>query len=253
MITTEQKKIDDGFEIVFVIDRSGSMGGSENDVIGGFNTFVAQQKKDGGSKLSMVQFDTTYGDPAFWRKPIEEVKELDRSSFVPRGGTALFDAIGKSISRMKEWQSKGEVTGKVMFVIQTDGEENASSEIITRDQLIKLIDDAKNNLGWEFTFLGAGIDAFSAGGGLGISLGSTVSSTKVSGSMSNSYKFANSNTRAYRSSTEYDSDLIGEMQRATLDGDESLMDTLTARADSLVDQKLTQIIKPDNKDETNES
>lgn len=250
MITTEQKKIQDAFEIVFIIDRSGSMGGSENDVIGGFNTFVAQQKKDGGSKLSMIQFDTVYGDPAYWRKPIEEVAELDRAGYTPRGGTALFDAIGKSISRMKEFVSNGDVTGKVMFVIQTDGGENGSEEIRSHSQLVKLIDDAKTNLGWEFTFMGADIDAFSASRSLGIAAGSTVTSTKAAGSMSNSYKFANANTRAYRVGESYDSNLVGEMQKATLTGDEGAMDVFLAQASAQVDAKLTQIIKPeDTKDE----
>jgi uncharacterized protein YegL len=149
--------------IHFVLDRSGSMWETLNDTIGGFNAFIEAQKKDGNGEcnMSLHQFDHEY-ETIYTNKPISEVDLLDNKTFVPRGQTALVDAIGRTISNASS--STDEV--KNIVVILTDGEENASKEY-KYDTISKMI-QKKETEGWEFVFLGANQDAIKTAACLGI-------------------------------------------------------------------------------------
>lgn len=142
---------------IFILDRSGSMETCWDDTIGGFNSFVSEQKQFGG-KLTLVQFDHEIME-SFSETPIEDVKPLTRSTFKPRGSTALLDAIGKTI---KKYDSMANPT----IIILTDGYENAS-HTYTKPHIKDLIEQ-KTKDGWTFMYLGANQDAFSEANSLGI-------------------------------------------------------------------------------------
>lgn len=153
-------------EIVVVLDRSGSMSNMVTDAKGGFATMIEEQKKLGQDCLvTLVQFDDQH-EMVYGRKKITEVPPLE---LVPRGSTALLDAIGRTIHQV-EAGLKMDPYRKVIFVIITDGQENASVEF-NLGQVRKLIEGQKD---WSFLFLGANIDAFAEGGLLGIDAGFTV-------------------------------------------------------------------------------
>lgn len=150
----ENEKID----IIFLMDRSGSMYGSENDTIGGFNSFIEKQKKEEvDAKVTTILFDHGY-EVLYKRKDLYDVKELTRNEYYVRGSTALLDAIGRTITSMDR-----EVENKVLFVITTDGYENSSVEF-TRKQIKNMI----NSHNWEFIYLGADIDSYAEASTIGI-------------------------------------------------------------------------------------
>lgn len=157
-------------ELVFILDRSGSMGGLESDTIGGFNTMLEKQKKqEGEAHITTVLFDDRY-EQIHDRFPIAQVKALTSKDYYVRGGTALLDAIGKTIQQMALIQKhlpEEERAEKVIFVITTDGLENASREY-SRSQIKQMIETEKERYGWEFLFLGANMDAVKEAGSLGI-------------------------------------------------------------------------------------
>jgi uncharacterized protein YegL len=157
-------------ELVFIIDRSGSMGGLESDTIGGFNAMLKEQRAvEGEAVVTTVLFDDRY-ELLHDRIDIRAVAPLTSKDYTVRGGTALLDAVGKTISKIREAQ-KGTAEDyraeKVMFVIITDGQENASrkhSAASVKEQ----IEHQKEKHGWEFVFLGANMDAVAEAGRLGI-------------------------------------------------------------------------------------
>ena len=153
-------------ELVFILDRSGSMGGLESDTIGGYNSMLSKQKKEKTGKVSVttVLFDDQY-ELLYNQVPIEKVSPMTEEEYYVRGSTALLDAIGKTVMQVKANQDKKEI--KVLFVIITDGMENASREY-RADQIKKLIEERKEKNNWEFLFLGANIDAIGAAKDLGI-------------------------------------------------------------------------------------
>ncbi|MGE5473947.1 MAG: vWA domain-containing protein [Ignavibacteriales bacterium] len=156
-------------EIIFLLDRSGSMGGLESDTIGGFNAFIEKQGRFKGKTIvTTVLFDDRY--EILWNGiDANEAKLTDNEYFV-RGRTALLDAVGKTIldvgyrlSKIKE----DERPGKVIFVITTDGLENASCEF-TYEKVKELIIHQQEKYNWDFMFLGANIDAAKEADSLGI-------------------------------------------------------------------------------------
>lgn len=149
----QQKETD----IVFLLDRSGSMGGLESDTIGGYNSYIASQKSK-NAKVTTVLFDDQY-EIIYQRKRINEIKPLTKKQYFVRGCTALFDAIGKTIELMEKENPK-----KLLFIITTDGLENASTKY-TKSQIKELIEGHKN---WEFMFIGANIDSYEEGNSIGI-------------------------------------------------------------------------------------
>lgn len=155
-------------ELVFILDRSGSMGGLESDTIGGYNSMLSKQKKEKTGKVSVttVLFDDQY-ELLYNQVPIEKVSPMTEEEYYVRGSTALLDAIGKTVMQVKANQDKKEIKDKVLFVIITDRMENASREYRV-EQIKKLIEERKEKDNWEFLFLGANIDAIGAAKDLGI-------------------------------------------------------------------------------------
>ena len=158
-------------EIVFILDRSGSMGGLEGDTIGGYNAFLKkQQGEEGDARITTVLFDDRY-ELLHDRLDIRAVSPMDETQYFVRGSTALMDAVGKTIHKIAGVQrrSKPEYrAGKVIFVITTDGQENASREF-SAAEVRRLVERQKKEYGWEFIFLGANIDAAETAGQIGIS------------------------------------------------------------------------------------
>lgn len=148
-------------EMVFILDRSGSMSGLESDTIGGFNSLLKKQREEKGEALvTTVLFDDTY-QLLHDRINIKGIEPITSREYYVRGTTALLDAVGKTIQKIVNVQrntSKEEQAENVMFVIITDGMENASREY-SYDKLKKMIDHQKEKYDWEFLFLGANIDA----------------------------------------------------------------------------------------------
>lgn len=157
-------------EIVFLLDRSGSMGGLESDTIGGFNSFIEKQSKlDGETIVTTVLFDDRY--EILWNGINVNKIKLTDSDYYVRGSTALMDAVGKTILDVGYRLSKtseDERPGTVIFVITTDGLENASREF-TKEKVKELIQHQQEKYGWEFIFLGANIDSTKEASDIGIS------------------------------------------------------------------------------------
>jgi len=157
-------------EIVFVLDRSGSMYPIAEDTIGGFNaTLESQRKHEGEAYVSTMLFNSKLS----WlhdRMPISEVKPMTAADYCPNGVTALFDALGRSIEHIEnihKYARREDVPKRTMFVIMTDGLENASLQFRRED--IKRMIRKKKRKGWEFIFLGANIDAAAEACSIGIS------------------------------------------------------------------------------------
>ena len=156
-------------EIVFILDRSGSMGGLESDTIGGFNSMLRdQKKKEGKAFVSTVLFDHE-SIVLHDRIPVENVPEMTDSDYTVRGCTALLVAIGdavKHIGNIHKYARPEDVPEHTMFIITTDGLENASRRYNSKE--IKALIEKKKKLGWEFLFIGANIDAIETAGRYGI-------------------------------------------------------------------------------------
>ena len=160
-------------DITIVVDRSGSMASIKDDAEGGVNSFIAEQAKaDGEATLTLVQFDTEYE----FVHQAANVKGLPPYKLIPRGGTALLDAVGRAIAETGERLSKMEESQRprlVAFVIVTDGHENSSKEF-TLAKVREAISHQRDQYQWQFTFLGAGESAFQAEA-MGIHKGDTSS------------------------------------------------------------------------------
>ncbi|SDB18625.1 vWA domain-containing protein [Eubacterium oxidoreducens] len=158
-------------ELVFILDKSGSMSGLESDTIGGFNSMVAkQQKEEGEALVSTILFDNAIY-VIHDRVPIGDVKELTEDDYYVRGCTALLDAVGGAIhhiGNVHKYAREEDRPAKTLFVIITDGLENASRGYSFRD-VKKMIEHEKEKYNWEFLFLGANIDAIEVAGSMGIS------------------------------------------------------------------------------------
>ena len=157
-------------ELVFILDRSGSMAGLESDTIGGYNAMLAKQKAEPGEcRITTVLFDDNY-KLLHDRIDIRAVDPIGPEQYFVGGTTALLDAIGRTIHKIgnaQKYTAPGYRADKVMFVIITDGEENASREY-SLDRVKRLIESQKAKYGWEFVFLGANIDAVQTASQFGI-------------------------------------------------------------------------------------
>ena len=144
-------------DIVFLLDRSGSMGGFESDTIGGYNAYLKEQKNK-NAKVTTILFDDRY-EVLHEREDIKKIKNITSKQYFVRGCTALLDAIGKTINYMDSVKAE-----KVIFVITTDGLENASREF-SKEKIKKMIKAHQN---WEFLYLGADIDSYEEASSIGI-------------------------------------------------------------------------------------
>jgi Mg-chelatase subunit ChlD len=164
--------VTDTTEIVCIIDRSGSMESIQDDAIGGFNAFLAAQKAlPDEARLTLVLFDHEY-DLLYDSVPIRDVKPLTAETYVPRGKTALFDAIGRSIGTVHTRRAAN-AGGPVIVCVLTDGQENASTEY-RQAQISDIIRRHREELGWEFVFIAANQDAFATAERMSIARDSAV-------------------------------------------------------------------------------
>lgn len=157
-------------ELVFILDKSGSMSGLEKDTIGGYNSMLEKQRKvDGDCVITTVLFDNDY-ELLHDRIDLRAIRPITENEYYVGGSTALLDAIGKTIHKIVAVQkstAEDYRADKVMFVIITDGEENSSREY-SADKIKAMIQLEKEKYGWEFIFLGANIDAVETAGRFGI-------------------------------------------------------------------------------------
>lgn len=152
-----KKKNNNEMDVVFILDRSGSMSGSEDDTIGGYNSYI-NKNKDYNYKVTTILFNDKY-QMLYERVDIKDVKKLTDKEYFTNGSTALLDAIGRSINYIDSKKSK-----KALFIITTDGYENASVEF-TKEKIKSMIESHSN---YEFMYIGADIDSYNEGMQIGI-------------------------------------------------------------------------------------
>lgn len=168
-----KKKTPKAAEIVCVLDRSGSMSAVRTDAIGGFNTFLQEQKKlPGKATMTLALFNTEY-DLKYNGVELKDAEELNDISYVPGGATALLDAVGRTIESVAKRLKKKRNKPKVIFAILTDGEENASNEW-TKEKLFDLIKEKQDKDNWAFLFLAANQDAIATAVSMAIPAGNAV-------------------------------------------------------------------------------
>lgn len=209
-------------EIVVILDKSGSMGIIRKDAIGGFNTFLKDQKAHPGeANLTLVLFDNGYTlHPAV---PIQEVPELDESTYYPGGGTALLDAMGRAITETgKRLADKAEADrpDKVIVVIITDGEENSSHEH-NRKQIAEMIKRQEETYKWKFLYLGANVDAFAEAHGMGISKQAAAGFKATPRGMAQAYSVSSRVVGSYRTSGKVDPKWSADLSEDTTSKDSS--------------------------------
>ena len=182
-------------DVTLILDRSGSMSSCREEAENGVNHFIEEQKKQAGECVfSLVQFDTDY---EFVHRGVQ-IKEVPRFELVPRGMTALLDAVGRAINETEERLAKLDEAnrpGLVIFVIVTDGMENSSHEF-KKAQIKDLIERQRKDYNWQFTFLGANQDAFAEAAGIGITTSSSASYS--TSSSSSAFAGASSNVSRMR-------------------------------------------------------
>lgn len=203
-----------------VLDRSGSMISIIDDSIGGLNAFLEEQKKlSDEATISIALFDHEY---ELFQDVIDikNVENLTRKNWQPRGSTALYDAIGKSVNDLKNKFAKlgDEKPDKVLICVVTDGYENSSREF-TSDIVKKLITDCETKDDWAFVYLGANQDAFDVGTLMGFSGGNTFSYMANADGVTNMSMQVNSVTSSYRTMSRTDGDFADK--KANLMGDEN--------------------------------
>ena len=181
-------------DLIFLIDRSGSMHGSENDTIGGFNSFIEKEKaKDFETKVTTILFDNKY-EVLYKRRDITEVGELTSDEYFVRGSTALFDAIGRTITSLDK-----EINNKALFVIMTDGMENSSVEF-SKSQIKSMIESHS----WEFIFIGADIDSYAEAAKIGIRKSRTANYAKSRDGIERAYMSVEHATNCLRDDMNLD-------------------------------------------------
>ena len=189
--------------IAVVLDRSGSMDSIKDDTIGGFNSFLKSQKEvEGKATFFLAQFDNQY-DVLQDNVDISEVQELNYETFQPRGMTALYDAIGRTIVSVGEFLSKmeeAERPAKVFFVVITDGMENASQEF-KGSKVKEMIDEQQNKYSWKFIFIGSDINAVNEAHDLGFAKGSSLHFADNAVGTRAVYNSMNKNMSMYRNAS----------------------------------------------------
>lgn len=202
-------------ELVFILDRSGSMGGLENDTIGGYNSMLNEQKAvDGECFITTVLFDNNYV-LLHDRIDIKAVSAITQKEYYIGGSTALIDAIGKTIDKIGNAQKHTTPeyrAERVMVVIITDGEENSSREYST-ERVKEMIERQKNRYGWEFVFLGANIDSIRTSRRLGIRPDRTADYVPDGEGTALNFRKMNEAVARFREDGTFDSDAIEAIRR----------------------------------------
>lgn len=197
-------------EIVFILDKSGSMQSIKTDAIGGFNAFLEEQKKvEGSANMTVILFDS-YVHTLVDGKDIQEVEGLTEQTFVPSGMTALLDAIGVGIDNLSKRLSETEEDSKpenVIFAIMTDGHENVSEEY-THSIIKTKIENMQREKDWEFLFLGANIDAVGTARGLGIKDNLSMNFVADAKGVGDVYSAMGTTTTLFRSGTKLDENYV---------------------------------------------
>lgn len=184
-------------ELAVVADRSGSMISILNDAIGAFNAFIEQQQNgEGEANLTVALFDTQY-EIMQESVAIQAATKFNTYNFVPRGSTALFDAVGRTLTALIGRREAGEIDSAIV-VILTDGEENASREF-TAATVKTLIERCEKDYGWEFVFLAANQDAFKTGANFGIRAANAVNFSADAKGLLGATVAMNSYATTYRS------------------------------------------------------
>lgn len=193
--------------IIFVIDRSGSMESIRNDMIGGFNSFIETQRKVPGTcKVFAYKFDTAY-EPMFEDTDIQLVPALDRDNYVPRGGTALYDSLGKTIKEMGEKLAalkEEDRPEKVLVVTITDGEDNdhlrhEGNVKLTSAQVKEMVEHQTKNYNWDFAYIGANQDAWAVARDMGYSAGTSLDYAADSAGVAYAFDSLSKSSTSYRS------------------------------------------------------
>lgn len=165
-----QKKANNITEMVFILDRSGSMSGLESDTIGGFNSLIEKQKKEDGTCFVSTVLFSDKMQTVHDRVALKDIEKMTDKDYIPMGCTALYDAIGNTvahITNIHRYIREEDVPANTVFVIITDGYENASREY-THKKVKELVESKKEKDGWEFMFIGANIDAAATAETIGI-------------------------------------------------------------------------------------
>ena len=195
-------------EIVFILDRSGSMAGLEDDTIGGFNAMVKKQKKGEGKVLVSAVLFSDGSQVLYDRVPLEKIEPMTEQQYRVGGCTALLDAIGGAvhhIGNVHKYAREEDRPGKTIFVITTDGMENAS-RAYSYDEVQRMVKHEQAKYGWEFLFLGANMDAISAARSFGIRADRAVRYRRDSAGTRLNYEVVGETIFRYRGKREIDAD-----------------------------------------------
>jgi hypothetical protein len=192
----------DYVHISVILDRTGSMEAIREDTIGGFNAFLKEQQgAPGTATLTLVQFDTQDPYEVIHRfKPIKDVPELTRETYVPRASTPLLDALGRGINDVEKClagMKEEDRPSRVVLVVITDGQENSSREF-RKDQIIKMIKSKQEQAGWQLVFLSADLDSISDALEHGFQAALAMSFDKTSHGVAQAFSSVSSRIRSYR-------------------------------------------------------
>ena len=191
-------------ELVFILDRSGSMGGLERDTIGGFNAMLEKQRREPGEAyVTTYLFDNT-AEMVHDRVPVKDVPAMTEDVYYVRGCTALLDTIGRAINHIRDihrYARPEDVPEHTLFVITTDGMENAS-HYYSAGKVKAMIEHEKKKYGWEFLFLGANIDAVETAGRMGIGADRAVTFHNDSRGIATNYDAVSATISAVRADEE---------------------------------------------------
>jgi len=211
----------DATHIAVLLDRSGSMEAVKDETISGFNYFLKEQKAAGdNASFTLVQFDSASTDVVHEAKPVQEVPDLNGDTYQPRGSTPLLDALGQTINstgRTLAGIPEANRPDKVVFVVITDGEENASHRF-TKAQVKEMIDHQTEKYNWQFVYLGANQNAFAEAGAVGIGLAQAADFSVRR--VVSAFAGTSANVASYRRTGQVESLRYSEKQRREMNGEE---------------------------------
>ena len=199
-------------EVVFILDKSGSMHGLEKDTIGGFNAMLEKQKKEEGECYISTILFSSRSQSLYQHQEISTVKPLTHNDYQVGGCTALLDAIGYAIDDMKDYLKIQKEKRNVLFIIITDGMENASHEYSSR--IIKrMVEEQQEKEDWSFTFLGANIDAIQTASDIGIKKEFAANYHNDSLGVQENFRAVSNMVRRYRACGKMDSDWKKDIEK----------------------------------------